>query len=171
MHVVKGQSTNWKSLKIQNFLRPGNQILAQKTMLWVFVCRTLTWCSQILKMWSIHTGEQINNSKNPNRQRLRYIRTTTYHCCHSLHAFTWSCEKFSFLRYDSWPRPALPWKYEPGQNRIRMFFKTPEPWAVLKTCGFRGSSACGPPSISRLYFILNERQHFLFTISLSGSAL
>ena len=73
VHVVKGQSTNWKSLKIQNFLRPGNQILAQKTMLWVFVCRTLTWCSQILKMWSIHTGEQVNNSKNPNRQRLRYI--------------------------------------------------------------------------------------------------
>ena len=35
-------------------------------------------------------------------QILRYISlTTAYHCCHSLHAFTGSCEKFSFLRYDS----------------------------------------------------------------------
>ena len=41
MHVVKGQITNKKSLKIQYFLRPGNQILAYKTVLWVFVVRTL----------------------------------------------------------------------------------------------------------------------------------
>ena len=40
-----------------------------------------------------------------------------------MHAFTGSCEKFSFLRYDSWS--ALPWKYEPGKNRIRTFLKTP----------------------------------------------
>ena len=39
------------------FLRPGSQILAYKTMWWVFVDLTLTWCSQVLEMWSIHTGE------------------------------------------------------------------------------------------------------------------
>ena len=93
-------------------------------MLWVFVVRTWTWCSQILEMWSIHTGEQINDSKNPNgKDCVTFHRTTAYHCCHSLHAFTGSSEKFSFLRYDSWS--ALPWKYEPGQNRIRTFLKTP----------------------------------------------
>ena len=93
-------------------------------MLWVFVVRTLTWCSQILEMWSIHTGEQINDSKNPNgKDYVTFHRTTAYHCCHSLHAFTGSSEKFSFLRYDSWS--ALPWKYEPEQNRIRTFLKTP----------------------------------------------
>ena len=40
-----------------------------------------------------------------------------------MHAFTGSCDKFSFLRYDSWS--ALSWKYEPGKNRIRTFLKTP----------------------------------------------
>ena len=93
-------------------------------MLWVFVLRTLTWCSQILEMWSIHRWEQINNRKNPNgKDCVTFHRTTAYHCCHSLHAFTGSCEKFSFLRYDS--SSALSCKYEPGQNRIRTFLKTP----------------------------------------------
>ena len=94
-------------------------------MLWVSVVRNLTWCSQILEMWSIHTREQINKSKNPNgKDCVTFQRTTAYHCYHSLHAFTaGSCEKFSFLRYDSWS--ALPWKYEPAQNRIRTFLKTP----------------------------------------------
>ena len=92
--------------------------------MWVFVVRTLTWCPQILEMWSIHTGEQINNGKNPTgKDCVTLHRTTAYHCCHSLHAFAGSCEKFSFLRYNSWS--ALPWKYEPGQNRIRTFLKTP----------------------------------------------
>ena len=59
---AKWQITNWKSLKIQSFLRPGNQILAYKTMLWVFVVLRLAWCCHILEMWSIHTGQQINNS-------------------------------------------------------------------------------------------------------------
>ena len=40
-----------------------------------------------------------------------------------MHAFTGSCEKFSFLKYDSWS--ALSWKYEPEKNRIRTFLKTP----------------------------------------------
>ena len=66
----------------------------------------------------------INNSKNPNgKDCVTFHRTTAYHCCHSLHAFTGSCEKFSFLRYDSWS--ALPWKYESGQNRTSTFLKTP----------------------------------------------
>ena len=39
-NVVKGQV-----LKIQNVLCPGNQILACKTVLWVFVVYTLAWCS------------------------------------------------------------------------------------------------------------------------------
>ena len=44
-------------------------------MLWVFVVRTLAWCSHILEMWSIHTGEQINIQAKDlkTRQRLRYI--------------------------------------------------------------------------------------------------
>ena len=40
-----------------------------------------------------------------------------------MHAFTGSCKKFSFLKYDSWS--ALSWKYEPEKNRIRTFLKTP----------------------------------------------
>ena len=70
-----------------------------------------------------HPG--ISNSKKSKRQRLRYIihRTTAYHCRHSLHAFTESCKKFSFLTYDSWS--ALPWKHEPRKNSIKMFLKTP----------------------------------------------
>ena len=89
----------------------------------MFVVRTLTWCPQILEMWSIHTGEQINNSRNPTgKDCVTFHRTTAYHCCHSLYAFAGSREKFSFLWYDSWS--VLPWKYEPGQNNIRTFLKT-----------------------------------------------
>ena len=64
-----------KSLKIQNFLRPGSQILAYKTMLLVFVVRTLTWCSQIMEMWNIHTAWTKTNQQQQKskRQRLRYI--------------------------------------------------------------------------------------------------
>ena len=51
-----------------------------------------------------------------------FHRRTAYHFCHSMHAFTGSCEKFSILRYDSWS--ALPWKHKPGKNRIRTFLKT-----------------------------------------------
>ena len=95
----------------------------------------------MLEMWSIHTGEQINNSKYPNgKDCVTFHRTTAYLCCHSWHAFTGSCEKFSFLRYDSWS--VLPWKYKPGQNRIRTFLKTPVVFSG--SCGFRGSSGCGP---------------------------
>ena len=145
-------------------------------MLWVFVVRTLTWCSPILELWSIHTGEQINNSKNPNgKDCVTFHRTIAYHCCHSWHVSTGSCDKFSFLRYDSWS--ALPWKYEPGQNRIRTFLKTPVVFFPALV-----SLALSAPLLrfsrefrmwSTLYFtsLLNERQHFLFTISLSGSAL
>ena len=126
-----GQSTNIKSLKIQNVLRPWNQILAYKTMLWMSVVRTLAWCFHILEMSSIHTGEHTKQQRFKSKRRkivngkdcVTFHRTTAYHCCHSLHAFTGSCEKFSFLRYDSWSE--LPWKYETGQNRMRTFPKTP----------------------------------------------
>ena len=95
-----------------------------------------------------------------------FHRTTAFHCCHSFLSLE--------AMHDSWS--ALPLKYEPGQNRIRTFLKTPvvfpgfsllSPLALL-SCGFRGSSGCGPTSISRP--LLNERQLFLFTLSLSGSA-
>ena len=145
-------------------------------MLWVFVVRTLTWCSQILEMWSIHTGEQINNSKNPNgKDCVTFHRTTAYHCCHSWHAFTGSCEKFLFLRYDSWS--VRPWKYEPGPNQDKDVSQD-------SCCFFPAlvSLALSAPLLqfsrefrmwSTQYFtsLLNERQTFLFTISLSGSAL
>ena len=90
-------------------------------------------------MWSIHTGEQINNSKNPNgKDCVTFHRTTAYHCCHSMHAFTGSCEKFSFLRYDSWS--ALSWKYEPRQNRIRTFLKTPVVFSSFSLLSLERSS-------------------------------
>ena len=69
------------------------------------------------------TNQQQNNSKNPNgKDCVTFHRTTAYHCCHSSHDFTGSREKSLFLTYDSWS--ALPWKYEPGQNRIGTFLKT-----------------------------------------------
>ena len=52
-----------------------------------------------------------------------FHRTTAHHCCHSMHTFTGSCEKFPYPRYNSWS--ALLWKYEPGNNRMRTFLKTP----------------------------------------------
>ena len=71
-----GQSTNIKkSPKIQNVLRPWNQILAYKTMLWMSVLRTFAWCFHIMEMSSTH-------------------RTTAYHCRHSF--FDGSYERFSF---------------------------------------------------------------------------
>ena len=117
-------------------------------MLWMSVVRTLAWCFHILEMSSIHTGEHTKQQRFKSKRRkivngkdcVTFHRTTAYHCCHSLHAFTGSCEKFSFLRYDSWS--VLPWKYKPGQNRIRTFLKTPVVFSG--SCGFRGSSGCGP---------------------------
>ena len=84
----EGQSTNRKSLKIQNVLRPWNQILAYKTMLWMSVVRTLALCFHVLEMSSIHTGEHTNIQapKDRKRQRLRYISQNDrlpLHCCHS----------------------------------------------------------------------------------------
>ena len=71
-----GQSTNIKkSPKIQNVLRPWNQVLAYKTMLWMSVLRTFAWCFYIMEMSSTH-------------------RTTAYHCRHSF--FDGSYERFSF---------------------------------------------------------------------------
>ena len=157
------RAKHWlKSLKIQNFLRPGSQILAYKTMLRVFVVRTLTWYSQILEMWSIHTGEQINNSKNPNgKDCITFHRTTAYHCCHPLHAFTGSCEMFSFLRYDSWS--ALPWKYEPGHNRIRMFLKTPVVFSGFSLLSLERSSLA-------VFAAVQDVVHLLFHVSIKWEA-
>ena len=60
-----GQSTNI------NILRPWNQILAYKTMLWMSVVRTLAWCFHILEMSSIHTGEHTKQQRflNPSAER------------------------------------------------------------------------------------------------------
>ena len=88
-----GQSTNIKkSPKIQNVLRPWNQILAYKTMLWMSVVRTLAWCFHILEMSSIHTGEHTKQQRFKSKRRkivngkdcVTFHRTTAYHCCHSL---------------------------------------------------------------------------------------
>ena len=73
-----GQSTNIKSLKIQNVLRPWNQILAYKTMLWMSVVRTLVF-PYIGNVKYPHgrtyqtTTFQIQAPKDRRRQRLRYI--------------------------------------------------------------------------------------------------
>ena len=131
-------------------------------MLWVFVVRTLTWCSQILEMWSIHTGEQINNSKNPTgKDCVSFHRTTAYHCCHSLHAFAGSCEKFSFLRYDSWS--ALPWKYEPRQNTIRTFLKTPDVFSGFSLLSLERSSLA-------VYAGVQDVDHLVFHVSIKWEA-
>ena len=129
MHVVKGQSTNQKSLKIQNFLGPGNQILAYKTMLWVFVVRTSAWCSHILQMWSIHTGEQREQTKNRTTAKIQTAKIALHFTEQplttvvTLHMLSPEAVRSFYSPRNSWS--ALPWKYEPGQNRIRTFLKTP----------------------------------------------
>ena len=66
----EGRALILKSLKIQNVLRPSNQFLAYKTMLWMSVVRTLAWCFHIMEMSSIHTGERTNNNiLNPSAER------------------------------------------------------------------------------------------------------
>ena len=64
-----GQSSNIKRLKIQNVLRPWNQILAYKTMLWMSVVRTLAWCFNIMEMSSIHTGEHTKQQRFKSKRR------------------------------------------------------------------------------------------------------
>ena len=78
-----------------------------------------------------------------------------------MHAFTGSCEKFSFLRYDSWS--VLPWKYEPGKNRIRTFLKTP---AV-----FSGFSLLSLEHSSRAVFAgVQDVVHLKFHVSIKWGA-
>ena len=91
----EGKALILKSLKIQNVLRPWNQILAYKTMLWMSVVRTLAWCFHILEMSSIHTGEHTKQQRFKSKRRkivngkdcVTFHRTTAYHCCHSF--FRW----------------------------------------------------------------------------------
>ena len=97
-----GQSTNIKSLKIQNVLRPWNQILAYKTMLWMSVVRTLVWCFHILGMSSIHTGEHTNNNVlNPSAERSQTARIALLFTERSLTTvvtlfFRWKLREVSF---------------------------------------------------------------------------
>ena len=160
--------TGWvRFFKIQYFLRPGNQILAYKTMLWVFVVRTLAWCSHILEMWSIHREEQINSSViqakdlKCGKDCVTFHRTTACHCCHSIHAFTGSCEKFSFITFDSWS--ALPWKYEPGKNRIRTFLKTPEVFSGFSLLSLERSSLA-------VFAGVQDVVHLVFHVSIKWEA-
>ena len=128
-------------------------------MLWVFVVRTLTyWKCQVFT----RPGEQINNSKNPNGKDCvtSSHRTTAYHCCHSLHAFTGSCEKFSFLRYDSWS--ALPWNYEPGQNGIRAFL-TPVVFSAFSLLSLERSSLA-------VFAGVQDVVHLVFHVSIKWEA-
>ena len=110
-----GQSTNIKSLKIQNVLRPWNQILAYKTMLWMSVVRTLAWCFHILEMLSIHTGEHTKQQRlNPSAERSQTAKIALHFTERPLTTvvtpfFAGSYEELN----DSWS--ALPWKYDPGQ--------------------------------------------------------
>ena len=77
--------------KIQNVLRPWNQLLAYKTMLWMSGVRTLAWCFHILEMSSIHTGEHTKQQRFKSKRRkivngkdcVTFHKTTAYHCCHS----------------------------------------------------------------------------------------
>ena len=153
-------------------------------MLWVFVVRALAWCSHILEISSIHTGEQIKNNiflkiqaKDLVRERLRYSSQNDRLPLLSLFAFAGHYEKFSFLMYDSWS--ALPWKYDPAQNRISTFPKIPVVFSGLLV--YLALSARFLPvlrfsrefrmwSIQYFTSLSSERQHFLFTISSSGSA-
>ena len=97
------------------------------------------------------------------RQRLRvtFHRTTAYHCCHSLHTFTGSCEKFSFLRYDSWS--ALSWKYEPRQNRIRTFLKTPVVFSSFSLLSLERSSLA-------VFAGVQDVVHLVFHVSIKWEA-
>ena len=144
-------------------------------MLWVFVVRTSAWCSYILEMWSIHTGEQINiQAKDLKRGKdcVTFHRTTAYHCCHSMHAFTGSCEKFSLLRYDSYQRfleSTNPERIGQGRfSRLFLFFRALVSLA-LSARFLRFSLEFRMWSTS--VFHVSIKWHFLFTISLSGSAL
>ena len=126
-----------KSLKIQNFfIRPGNQISAYKTMLWVFVVRTLAWCSHILEMWSIHTGEQRQQINNRTTAK---IQTTNI----ALHLTERPLTTVVTLRMLS--LEAARSFYSLRMILDQRFLEIIRTRSSL--AGFRGSSGCGPPSI------------------------
>ena len=130
-----GQSTK----KIQNVLRPWNQMLAYKTMLWMSVVRTLAWCFHILEMSSIHTGEHTKQQRFKSKRRkivngkdcVTFHRTTAYRCCHSF--FRWKLRGVFIL---SWV--ILDQRF--------LESTTPDRW-WLKT--FRQDSCCSVSGFSR----------------------
>ena len=80
-----------------------------------------------------------------------------------MHAFTGSCEKFSVLRYDSWS--ALPWKNEPGKNRIRTFLKTPVVFSGFSLLSLERSSLA-------VFAGVQDMVHLVFHVSIKwGAAL
>ena len=102
-------------------------------------------------------GRTDQQQQKSNRQRLRYISQNDRLPLLSLFAcFHWKLREV-FIPY-VWFLISASLKVWTRQNRIRTFLKTPLvfsgfsllSWALL-SCGFRGSSGCGPPSISRLY--------------------
>ena len=118
------------------------------------------------------TNQQQNNSENPNgKDFVTFHRTTACHCCHSSHAFTGSCEKFLFLTYDSWS--ALPWKYEPGQNRIRTFLKTPVVFSGFSLLSLEASSLAVFAGVQDVVYLVfkSPAALLLHHFVLSGSAL
>ena len=116
------------------------------------------------------TNQKQDNSKNQNgKDCVTFHRTTAYHCCHSSHAFTGSCEKFLFPTYDS--LSALPWKYEPGQNRIRTFLKTPVVFSGFSLLILKRTSLAVFAGVQDVvHLVFKWAQHFLFTISFCQAA-
>ena len=109
-------------------------------------------------------GRTDQQQQKSNRQRLRFISQndrlpllSLFACFHC----TGSCEKFSFLPYDSWS--ALPWKHEPRQNTIRTFLKTPAVLSGFSLLSLERSSLA-------VYAGVQDVDHLVFHVSIKWEA-
>ena len=145
-------------------------------MFWVFVVRTLAWCSHILEMWSIHTGEQREQTNNRTTAKIQTAkislhfterpRTTVV----TLRMLSLEAARV-FIPY-VWFLISASLKVWTRQNRIRTFLKTPLVFRALVYLVERSSLAvfAGVQDVVHLVFKWAAAllvHHFV----LSGSAL
>ena len=142
METKNGESWRREPHEIKTAMKNFNGFSLPIVLL-VFTCGR--WRQGVLSNYSSSQRFKSKRKIANGKDCVTFHRTTAYHCCHSLHAFTGSCEKFSFLRYDS--SSALSWKYEPGQNRIRTFLKTPVVFSGFSLLSLECSSLAVFPGV------------------------
>ena len=150
-------------------------------MLWVFVVRALAWCSHILEISSIHTGEQIKNNiffKNPS-ERSRKGKIALHFTERPLATVVTLCFRWPlrevFIPY-VWFLVSASLKVRPCTEQDKYvsqdsccFFRALV-YLALSARFLRFSREFRMWSIQYFTSLSSERQHFLFTISSSGSA-